>query len=111
LAEWQSTLQLACGAGCDRNCINAKAGLQFFEPLLDKVRRTKHRESIHLTPIHQLAQDEAGFDRFANADIIRDQQAWRCHAKRHQQGDKLIGSRFKGELGGRPEGARATAER
>ncbi|GMV63352.1 MAG: hypothetical protein AMXMBFR74_25200 [Parvibaculum sp.] len=79
--------------------------------MFNEVRWAQYRERIHLASVHQLAQNETSFDRFADADIIRNQQAWRRHAKRHQQGDKLIGPRLKGELGSRPERACATAKR
>ena len=80
-------------------------------PLFDEMRRAEHRERIHLAPIHQLAQDQAGLDRLADADIVRDEQRGYRQAKGHQQGYELVGPGFEGELRGGPERAGAAAQR
>ena len=38
------------------------------------MRRAQDREAIRLAAIDQLAQDEAGLDRLADADVVGDQQ-------------------------------------
>ena len=75
------------------------------------MRRAKHGERIDLAPIHQLAQDQAGLDRLADADVVGDEQPRHRQAKRHQQGDELVGPRLEGELRRRAERACAAAQR
>ncbi|ENY80425.1 hypothetical protein EBMC1_14775 [Sphingopyxis sp. MC1] len=65
--------------------------------------RTNHGETIDLPAVEHLSHDHAGFDRFTNANVIRDQQALhlelQCHEKRH----KLIGARLDAQLGSTSE--------
>lgn len=64
-------------AGQDQLGFNVKLRAQLQLPLLSEVRRTKYGEALDLTAVEQLAGDEAGFDRFADADIVGDEHAHR----------------------------------
>ena len=48
--------------------------LMLFRPLPKHRRRRRNDNKVDATPQQQFAQDEAGFDCFAEADIIGDQQ-------------------------------------
>src|SRR5205823_1597163 len=39
-------------------------------PLLSEVWRTQHRQSLRITLIEELADDQAGLDRLADADVV-----------------------------------------
>jgi len=71
------TLQPGGGAGQDQLGFNVKLCAQFQLPLLGEMWRTKHGETLDLTAVEQLAGDEAGFHRFADADIVGDEHAHR----------------------------------
>ena len=79
--------------------------LQFPDPLLDEVRWAKHRETIDFPAVHQFAKDQTRLDRLPDPDIIGDQETGHLQAKRHQQGDELIGSGLESQLRGRTERA------
>ena len=85
--------------------------LQLARPLLDEMGRAQDRETIRLAAIDQLAQDQAGLDRLADADIVRDQQAHDGKAQRHQQRHELIGTRFEAQPRRRAERSCAAPER
>lgn len=74
--------------------------LQFPDPLLDEVRWAPRRETIDFAAVHQFAKDQARLDRLPDPDIIGDQEAGHLQAKRHQQGDELIGSGLESQLRG-----------
>jgi hypothetical protein len=45
---------------------------QFRLPLFGKLGRTEHSQPRHLTTVNQLTCNQASFNGFANADIVRD---------------------------------------
>lgn len=59
------------------------------------MRRTQHREAVGLATVDQLAENESGFDGFADADIVRDQQPHYGQSESHQKRNELVGSRLK----------------
>ena len=70
---------------------------KFAGPLLDEMGRAQDREAIRLAAVDQLAQDQSGLDRLADADIVGDQQPHDRKAQRHEQRHKLVGTRFEAE--------------
>ncbi len=54
--------------------------------------------AIYFATIQQLAHDQTGFDRFANTNVIGDEQAHDGKAKGHQQRHELIGARLDGDV-------------
>ena len=75
------------------------------------MRRAEHGERIDLAAVHQFAQDQAGLDGLADADIVGDEQARHLQAKRHEQRNELIGAGLEGELGGGTERAGTATQR
>jgi hypothetical protein len=72
-----------------------KLGLQLGTPLIDQVRRAEDCEPLNLAAVDELAQDEAGLDRLADPDVVRDQQPRGFLAERHHQRGELVGARLE----------------
>ena len=70
----QSAFQPRRRSGGDGDGVDIELGVQFAGPLLDQMRRTKHREAVGFAAIDQFAQDQPGLDGLADADIVGDQQ-------------------------------------
>src|SRR5690606_7898132 len=58
----------------------------------------------------QFGGDESRFDRFADTDVVCDEQPDGLLAQRHQQRHELVGARVDGQLGERAERPGARAE-
>ena len=72
------------GAGrCEGHGLQVEAVLQFGLPLLDQVRRAQHGQAGDFATVHQLAHDEASFDRFTDTHVIGNQQAYGVQAQGH----------------------------
>ena len=110
LGERQAALQPGGGPGRDRGGLDAEAGLQLGDPLIDEMRRAQHGKGIDFAAIHELAQDEAALDCLPDADVVGDEDARRLKPKRHQQGNELVSARLEGQLGRRPERTCSAAE-
>ena len=85
-------------------------GLQLGTPLIDQVRRAEDREALDLAAVDELAQDQAGLDRLADADVIGDQQPRGFLAERHHQRGELVGARLEVDPAGTSERAGAAAQ-
>ena len=70
---------------------------QLALPLLGEVRRAEHGEALDLAAVEQLAGDQRGLDRLADADVVGDQQPHRVELERHQQRHELVGARLDGD--------------
>ncbi len=111
LRRWKSAFQPRCGGGSDRHRIEVELGVQLAGPLFNEVRWTEDREAIGLAAINQLAEDQAGFNGLADADVVGDQQPHHVEAERHQQWHQLIGAWLETQPCGRAEGPGATPKR
>ena len=109
-ARRQPPLQLERGRGGDGHRLDAEMALQLFRPLFHQVWGAEHGKGIHLAAIHEFAQDEAGLDGLADADIIGDEQAQAGLSQGHEQRYQLVGARLEGDLGGGAEGTSAAAQ-
>ncbi|OQA17879.1 MAG: hypothetical protein BWY63_02230 [Chloroflexi bacterium ADurb.Bin360] len=56
---------------------------QLALPLFGQMRRTEHRQPLHLAAIQQLAGDQPRLDGLADADVVGDEQAHGIEAQRH----------------------------
>ncbi len=111
LRRRQASLEAGRAGGGHLDRIDVELGAQLARPLLDEMRRAEHGEPVGLAAVDQLAQDEAGFYRLADTDIVGDQQAHDRKPQRHQERHELIGARLETEPGGRAERTGAAAER
>ena len=79
------------------------------------MRRADHGKARDLAAVEQLADDQAGLDGLADADVVGDEQADRFLPERHQQRNQLVGARLEGEIAEGAErsgtGAELEAER
>jgi hypothetical protein len=75
------------------------------------VRRAEDGEALDLTAVDELAQDEAGLDRLADADIVRDQEPRGFLAERHHQRGELVGARLEVDPAGASERTGAAPQR
>ena len=75
------------------------------------MRRAEDGEAVGLAAVDQLAQDQAGLDGLADADIVGDQQPHDGEAQRHQQRHELIGARLEAEPRRRAERPGAAPKR
>src|SRR5262245_30153370 len=75
------------------------------------MRRAEDRDPADLTAIEQLARDDAGFDRLADADVVRDQQADGVELERHHERDELVRPRFDSDAAEAAERPRCGARR
>jgi hypothetical protein len=46
---------------------------EFFLPLLGKMRRAQHGQTLDFAAVQEFASDEQGLDRLANANVVGDQ--------------------------------------
>ena len=93
----QTALQARRGRSGDSYSIEIEFSLKFAGPLLDKMWWAQDREAIRFATVDQFTQDESGFNRFAYADVVSDQQSHDWKAQRHQEWHKLVGTRFEGD--------------
>ena len=103
----------SCGAGGgEGDGVKMEVPLEFLLPLLDEVPRAQHSKVADLAAVEQLAHDQAGFDRLADADVVRDEQPHRRKAQRHEQRHELVRARLDGDVAKRAErtGPRAELE-
>ena len=63
---------------------------QFRLPLFSQVRRAEHCQTLHLATIEELPGNQPGFNRFADAHVIRDEQPDRIEFEGHQQWHQLV---------------------
>jgi hypothetical protein len=78
------------GAGTDDDGIEVKFFGQFLLPLFTEIRGAEDGESAGVTPVEEFPGDESAFDGFADAHVVRDEEACRGKAERHEERDKLI---------------------
>ena len=97
------------GAREDELGVDVELARQFLLPLLGQVRRAKDHQPPGLSACQELGRDQAGLDRLADADVVRDEHSGlrllECDQERHE----LVGPRGHGDAAKRPEGAGATA--
>jgi hypothetical protein len=74
------------------------------------VRRTEHREALHLPAIEQLASYQTSLHRLADADVVGDQQAHWIELERHEEWDQLVRPRLDSYVPERPERSSTVAE-
>jgi hypothetical protein len=95
----------------DSNGIYVEFPAKFRRPLIDKLRRTKDRETLYLSTVDQLTQYEAGLNGLSNSHIIGNHQAHCGNAEGHEQRNQLIGARLESYTRGRAEWSCAAAQR
>ena len=103
LADVQVAFQTLDGARQDQLRLDVELVRQLPLPLLGQGRGTEHRQAADLAAVEQLAGDEAGFDRLADAYVVGDQHAHRVELQRHHQRHQLIGPGLDGDA---PEAAK-----
>ena len=69
----------------------AEAALHLTLPLQHHRRRGHHHHALHLLSQQQLAHDQPGLDRFAEADVVGDEQRHPRHPQGLAQGLQLVG--------------------
>ena len=62
-------------------------------PLVAEMRGSENPKSPCDSAIKELTRDHPSLDCLADADVIRDQQPNRIKPQRHDERDKLVGSR------------------
>src|SRR4051812_8978592 len=67
------SFQARCGSRSDRNGSNVELRAKLAYPLVDKMGWTQHAEPLDLTAVEKLAQDQPGFDGFADANVVGDE--------------------------------------
>ena len=72
---------------------------QFALPLLGQVRRAEDGEPLDFAAIEQFAGDEHRLDRFADANVVGDEQPDRVELQGHHQRDELVGAGLDGDAG------------
>jgi hypothetical protein len=72
-------------------------------PLPGQVRRTEDGQPLGITPVEELARDEEGLDRLADAHVVGDEQADRVQPKSHEERDELVGPWLHGDASERAE--------
>ena len=107
----QAALQPGGRGRRDRDRIEVELGLELAGPLLDEMGRAQDREAVGLAAVDQLAQDEPGLDRLADADVVGDQQPHDRKAQRHQQRHELIGAGLEAQPRRRAERPGAAPQR
>ena len=68
----------------DQLCLDVELLGQLFLPLLGQVGRAKHGQAPHFTPVQELAGDQAGLNRLANAHVVGNQKAHRIELECHE---------------------------
>ena len=102
--------QLAHRAGKQELGVDVELLAQLLLPLLGEMGRTEDGEPARLAAVEQLAGDEAGLDRLADADVVRDEDAHRVLLEGDQQRDELVMARLDGDAAEGAEGAGAAPE-
>jgi len=75
------------------------------------MRRAQHKHAPDDPAIEHFSRNHASFDRFAYANIVRDQQTDGFELEREYQGQKLVRARPEGEPPRASERSRATAQK
>jgi hypothetical protein len=83
---------------------------EFLLPLIAEMRWAEDGNATDLASVKQFAGDEASFNRFADAHIVRDEQPNRLHLERHEERHKLIRTGLHRDVSERPEGSSASTE-
>ncbi len=87
----------------------AELAVQLLRPLLHKPAGHEDQDVLGLAAQAQLAEDEAGFDRLPQADLVR-QDRPSAHAPQHAGGRlELVGERLEPQAGQRDKGVKAGA--
>ena len=86
-----------------------EAALHLPLPLQHHRRRRNYHHPVHLLAQQQLAHDQPGFDRFAQAHVVGDEQAHPRHAQRLAQWLQLVGLHIDASPQGRLEQPRIGA--
>jgi hypothetical protein len=105
LARRQASLQTTRTGRSDTDGVQVKPPLKLTEPLVDEMWRAQNGHSFNVAAIQQFSRDEPCLDRFANANVVRNQQTNWLELQRHQQWHQLVGARLYGDL---PEGSERT---
>ena len=97
LVDVQVAFQTLDGARQDQLRLDVELLRQLPLPLLGQGRGAEHRQAAYLAPVKQLAGDETGLDRLADAYVVGDQHAHRIELQRHHQRHQLIGPGLHGD--------------
>jgi hypothetical protein len=82
--------------------LNRKAGRELPQPLLTQAGRSQHEHALDRPPRAQLGRDEAGLDRLAQADLVREEDA---SAEAPKDGERRLELVWKEIDPRRPRGA------
>ena len=104
-ARWNAPFQASRAPGGDGRGADVEADVELGDPLVHEMRRAQDDGSIDIAPVEQLARDEQGLDRLADADVVGDEQAYGVELERHEQRHELVGSRLDRDLPEAPKGA------
>src|SRR6266404_2399988 len=69
----QSPLETTRFGSCDGDSIDVELLREFRDPLIHEMRRAKYRKAIDNPAIEHLPDDNAGFDRLSDADVVGNQ--------------------------------------
>ena len=97
-------------AGKDQLDRDIKFGGEFLLPLFGEMGRTQDAEPGDFAAIEHFARDQTGFDGFADAHVVRDEQPDRVQLQRHEERHELIRARLHGETAEGPKRAGTGAE-
>jgi hypothetical protein len=104
------TIEFVCRARQDEFSINVKLVVKLFLPLFRQVRRAEDGQSIDFASIKHFLCDERSFNRFSDADIVRDQKPNWVKLQSHEKRDELVGPRLDSDAPKRPKWTRAGSE-
>ena len=110
-ARWNAPFQASRAPGGDGRGADVEANVELGDPLVHEMRRAEDDGAIDVAPVEQLARDEQGLDRLADADVVGDEQTHRVELERHEQRHELVGSRLDRDLSEAPKGAGSPPQR
>ena len=86
------------GVRADDDGFDADLVADFLLPLVAEMRQADDGEAVDVPAFEQFANDQQGLDGFADANVIRDEQADRFLSQRHDQWHHLIAARAERNL-------------
>ncbi len=110
LSQAATTFQTGSRAGKHQFRVNVKLVVQLALPLFGQIGGTQHRHALNFATVEEFPCNQRRFHRFANPDIIRNQQTHGIEPKCHQQRNKLIGTWLHGNACEGTEGTRTGAK-
>ena len=102
-------LESGDGAREDELGVDVELARKLFLPLLGQMWRAQDHQPPGLSAGQELGRDQAGFDRLADADVVRDEHSGLRLLEGNQERHELVGPRGHGDAAERSEGAGATA--